>query len=432
MDTLTCKKTGTIVEAKPGKTGPKLPRGWKWLPNGDPISPEGLRAGYRHVAIQCRIVGMIDGDTRATNERAKELWRELRLAVRHSQDDVAVSGNALLTALYAAEPEKLCRPGEDGKVKLPKMPKINGYQVIRATTPGLDTRSAVSLAQRINRVYSGDRWEMLRGLRSLRSLRPDRQPVPIHNQGVTLSYVSETDAVPILSVPIRGQRWKLVLSVAQTGSRRKGRVGLAKRRVSSLISGDGWIGEMMLVVRAQPGTNRDSNFKGTDLIAQIAAWVPRETTPIKHLDGDLAVRSAPDALLVSVDSEGERIWTLNADNLRRWQAQHKRHLARWADDRKREQRPPPTFEARLEAACAKHRRRCRTAMHDYAAQTVAYAARRRCARIVLDLTDRSYADGSLPWFDFLEKMKQKAEQVGIVIEQRSPEPEAASGDVTSE
>jgi len=61
--TVTCAVTGVTVEAKRGKKRPKLPRGWKWLPSGDPISPAGLHDGYRHVAVQCVVVGILDPET---------------------------------------------------------------------------------------------------------------------------------------------------------------------------------------------------------------------------------------------------------------------------------------------------------------------------------------------------------------------------------
>ena len=429
---ITCSVTGELVEAKPGKSGPKLPRGWKWLPSGEPISAEGLRQHYRHVAIQLTVVGIVDLATgaRATNDCAKELWRSLRAEVRAAQDDVAIATNQAINELYGAEEKKLIRPGDNGKVKLPKMPKINVYQVVRDRAPNLSTRCAVSLQQRINSLYAKDRWELLRGKRALRSVKPERQPIPVHNQAVKLDYIAPEQHEPVVTLPIREGKWSLVLSVAQTGARRRGRVGLAKKRVAELIAGNGWIGEAMIYQRFQPGTNRDSTWRKSDLVVQIAAWVPREQTTDRQREGMLYARSVPDALLVCVDDNDERIWTLNGDNLRKKHMAHLRQLERLRDDRKREQRPHPTFEQRQKELVDKHRRYMRTKMHEYAAQLVSYAKRRRVAAIRLDLTDRSYAYGQVPWYDFSEKLKQKAEQAGIEVD--TVDSAAASGEVASE
>lgn len=415
---ITCSVTGESRETKPGKRAPKLPRGWKWLPNGEPISPEGLALRYQRVAIRMTVVGVVDPETgnRAANERSTELWRELRARFRASRDDVARAGNAILSELYASEQSHLVRPNQDGKIKLPNPPNPNVYQLVRQHAPYLDTRSAVSLQQRINQLYRADRWELLRGVRSLRSLKPERQPVPIHNQGVRLDYLAPSQQLPVVTLPLRGERWSLVLSVAQTGARRRGRAGLAKNRVARLIDREGWVGEAMLYERHQAGTNRDNSFKKTDLIVQIGAWVPRDQQSMRHLEGTLHCRSVPDALLVCVDEHDERIWKLNADQMLKWHMAHLRQLERWREDRKREQRPVPSFAHKQRDAVVRHKRRMQTQMHEYARQLINYAKRRRVAEIRLDLTDRSYALGKIPWHDFVLKLRQKADQCGIGVE----------------
>ena len=55
----------------------------------------------------------------------------------------------------------------------------------------------------------------------------------------------------------------------------------------------------------------------------------------------LRVHTSADSLLVAVNARDEQLWTYHADHLRRWSAEHRAQLQRWADDSKYEQRPVP-------------------------------------------------------------------------------------------
>src|SRR5690606_23426531 len=112
------------IEAKEGKAGVKLPRGWKRLPDGRVASPDALREQYRHVAVRLTVVGIAEGENRLTNEAAKEAWRALRSDLRESQSGVAEAVNRVLSALYAGEPSPILPPKDKktGKVKLPPVP----------------------------------------------------------------------------------------------------------------------------------------------------------------------------------------------------------------------------------------------------------------------------------------------------------------------
>jgi hypothetical protein len=70
----------------------------------------------------------------------------------------------------------------------------------------------------------------------------------------------------------------------------------------------------------------------------------------EHRRGVLTVRTSNHALMVAFNASCERIWTYKGDQLRRWQAEYRSQLQRWAEDNKAEYRPVLGAERRANAA----------------------------------------------------------------------------------
>jgi hypothetical protein len=154
----------------------------------------------------------------------------------------------------------------------------------------------------------------------------------------------------------------------------------------------------------------------------------------KGLTGVLRVRTDKDRLLVAVDDKGERIWSLNFDHVRRWIAEYRDRLERLRQDRKPEQRPHPSFEARQTDDTGKERRRMDSAVKEAAAQVCHFALRRKVSAIRYDDSEHGFAL-SFPWFALRQRIETKCEDLGLVFEANGPTTEEGpepDGNVGSE
>lgn len=148
------------------------------------------------------------------------------------------------------------------------------------------------------------------------------------------------------------------------------------------------------------------------VMCKMVAWFARQ--PASKGDGVLFARTDKDALLVALNVKDERVWVLNADQVRRWEAEHRRKLNRWSDDQKAENRPP-NFQSRREAAVTKYRRRIESACHEAAAQLVNFAARRRFGVIRYNDAVRDFV-ARFPWDRLRSLIREKADAKGILFE----------------
>jgi hypothetical protein len=146
-------------------------------------------------------------------------------------------------------------------------------------------------------------------------------------------------------------------------------------------------------------------------MCKMVAWLPREKQPERA--GRLFLTSAPETFLTAVDAKQDRLWVIHADQLRRWIAEHARQLQKWSDDSKMEaRRGRRSFASRREAACKKYDRRMDTAVQQFAAQVVGYAARSRFAEIQwVEPAERHLP--AFRWAALLDRMATKCAEIGI-------------------
>src|SRR5215831_14184757 len=161
-----------------------------------------------------------------------------------------------------------------------------------------------------------------------------RYPTPfsIHNQSWSVKIGD--DARIALSVRIRDRRIEVRLEGGPQFRRQR-------HAVKQMVKGEAIRGECAIYKR------------GTATMAKLVAWLPRPPAgPEKS--GTLIVRTQKDSLLIAVNAKDERIWTWNADHVRRWASEHARQLHRWSEDQKAENRPVPDFAARRAASTKKY------------------------------------------------------------------------------
>ncbi len=131
-------------------------------------------------------------------------------------------------------------------------------------------------------------------------------------------------------------------------------------------------------------------------------------------EGVLFARTDKESLLIVLNAKDEKLWVLNGDQVRRWEAEHRRKLHRWSNDQKQEN-TPPKFQARREADSTKYRRRIDSACHEAAAQLVNYAARKHFGVIRYNDTVRDYV-GQFRWDRLRGLIREKADAKGIAFE----------------
>ena len=153
---------------------------------------------------------------------------------------------------------------------------------------------------------------------------------------------------------------------------------------------------------------------GKSVMCKMVAWLPRAAAIPSH-EGTLIVRTDAEALIVALNLKDERLWTYHGDQARRWSAEHRRFVARLADDTKAEHRPVAPFAARREAAAHKYRDRMASLTHQVSAMVAGYAKRRKFAGVRYDDAMRDFCP-QFPWFALRAKIAEKCDAAGIEFE----------------
>jgi len=276
------------------------------------------------------------------------------------------------------------------------MPRVYLYPELRVEFPGLPSQTVASLEQACVRKYRSLRYQIVWTSQAALPNYRYPTPFPIPSQGWQAMIIEDR---PVVSVRIGDRRLGLRLK----GGHQFRRQVAAFRQIAS---GAAVPGEAAIYQR------------GTALMVKLVAWLPRATVTDKR-EGTLIVRTAPDALLIAVNSKDERIWTYHGDHLRRWAAEHRKQLQNWADDQKYESRPVPAFAERRHAAAVKFSDRMGSALHEIAAQLVGYAVRRKFSSVELDDNARSYIE-AFPYFRLRVLIAEKLDAAGIEFFSKGP------------
>ena len=350
----------------------RLPGGWKR--HGEEIFCKTCwRKRYVLRAICIPVVSPVEGS-----------WTELRAALKEMWSATTSASNWIATQCLVRD---VVRP-PGGDARMPALVRPYLYPELRQHFPGLPPQSVVSLERVVSARYRAQRYEIVwTGRRSLPSYRYP-QPFPVHNQSWAPTIRAEN---PIVTVRIGDRKWALRL---KGGPRYRRQLAA----YSSMVSGEAVYGEMALYEA------------GDHLMCKMVAWLPRQAP--RDLSGTLYVHTSPDSLLIALNDKGEHVWRYHADQSRRWTAEHRRQLQRWADDTKAEQRFIPGFQARRTQATEKYHRRMQTLCQQVAASTVGYAVRRKFKVIEYDDGERSYCP-EFPWATLRDRLAELADGHGL-------------------
>lgn len=364
----------TCTDCKASKNVDRLPRGWH---RKDPDIYCDKCWGRKYIlrAIVMEVVSPIDTDWKSLNDALGVMFKQTTAA-----------SNWMLVELAKKDVTR-----DPEAKKMPPMAHVYLYPDARKQFPALPSRSISSLEQAVQRKYRSKRYEIIWTCASTLPTFRYPQPFPIPGQGWSPILINDT---PQVSMVIGDHRWTLRL---KSGARYRRK--LAAFRM--MTSGQAIRGEMAIY-------RRDKN-----LLCKMVAWLPR-TEPLPA-EGTLTVRTGAESLLIAVNAKDERLWTYNADHVKRWAAEHRRRLQRWSEDHEAEQRPVPNFAKRRVDAALKFHDRINKAAEQIASYLTLYARRRKFAIVRYDDFERGYCPDFV-WHRLKSQIELKLDEFGIKFE----------------
>lgn len=361
-----CNKQGK----KPSK---RAPMGWHRL-KGELYCPQCWGKRYILRAISIPVASPLDCT-----------WEQLRAGLAIMWAQTTNLSNWMMTELYARDVRRT------DEVKMPPMTPVYLYPAARARFPSLPSQTVASLEHSVQAKYRAKRYEVV--WTSGASLPTHRYPTPFPIPAQGWSAYMDGEAA-IVSVRIGDARLRLRLK----------RGPQFRRQMSGF--------QQIVKEEAVPGEMALYDHGG--VMVKMAAWLPRAEAKERH--GTLAVRTAKDCLLIALNAKDETLWRYNGDHLKRWGAEHRDQLQRWAEDSKFENRPVPSFATRREHAARKYRDRLDSATHEIAAQLAGYADRRHFAAVKYDDSEKAYLGEKFPWFRLKSLIQEKLDARGITLE----------------
>lgn len=393
-------------------TGDRVPRGWKRI--GEVVLCSSCW-GDRYVlrAVTFPVASSLDCTWAELWRRLSEVWRS-----------TTAMSNWAMTRIRAVDP---ANPADSEQEKIPRFIPPYIYPEARALWPEHPTQSVISVLQTAQRRYMASRFDV--AWRFAAALPTFRYPVPypVHNRGwaATFDAFGGEDGAkecPVVSLRLGGERIRLRLRGGSEFRRQ-----LAAFR--EIASGDAVQGELAIYPETQRGSNtrRTVATAGANgggqrtrhrIMVKLVAWLPRKARG--HRQGTLHVRTDETAFVVAVLADPERVWTMHADLVARWQAEHSSRLQHLADDQKLERRRPRKSRERFQVArrllVAKHRDRMDSWIQQSARQIAGFAARQRVAEVRLDLSTMGRFQ-SFPWYRWVERLRTvlDEERIGLVV-----------------
>lgn len=401
---IACVACGVTKEAKQGKDGPKLPKTWKRT--GQTYCQSCWKKHYVLRCISIPVKGPTCGAT----------WTELREALNRGWHLAQAACNVAMSTLYARDVVR-----DEAATKMPKHPNTYVYPDVRRAVPSLPSGTASAIAQEQTLKYTAKRYDVVwTGAASLPSARFP-QPYPIRKQEWKATYETAGkdggDMVPCVHVPLPGGRFVLQLKGGREfhrqlrafaqfvdGTAERGSLSICRQRIGSAGGR-----------KSLPGRDGGGQRIQTRVMVKMVGWFPRQA-PLDRKD-TLFIRTTATSMLLALDTKQNKIREWHGQHVKRWMAEHRKHLQQFSDDRKAEQRPKASFQSRLEAQCHKHHNRIESAIKELAAQVAGVAKRMKFAVVQFDGSDTSYfGDGRFEWAAFRARLKTKLDEIGVTLE----------------
>lgn len=272
-----------------------------------------------------------------------------------------------------------------------KPPKIYSYPAIKDLTPPRQAYLASCVARAAEAQYRADRWNLVRGKKSVRNFRS--QPVPLlHNKSTNVFRLKDCDQFLTASIRLNGTDFLVRLA---GGSNYRRQISILKKVIPTDDYGDSkiWI---------------DRKSKA---IVGIACNVPNDIP--RDRSGTLSVVSSR-AHLVVMTQEGTNVpYVINADQCKSWSADKMIRYQRLRQDRKANV-DRRRIRQEMNRIAQKNDRRMRNLIHEVSSAVIKKANQINAESIVIDFTVRSYVK-PFPWFNLIGMIKYKAEQAGIKV-----------------
>lgn len=394
-----CSMTGQIINAKLGARGPVKPQGWKKLPDGRWLGSDFLQ-NYRLQAVKFVLAGPFGETT----------WDDLRQALKATFKLTTEAATWAQRTLELAEP---VRQPQHTKFWPPPSVYLYGLAKQQEVAQALPSQSRQAIFRVVTKRWHACRFQSL----WLRSTRPPfyqyPYPLPVPSQGWSVAYGPNRQM--LFSCRIGDRRCTLRLRGGPQFQREKmffdhliqKTAFPAEAVISEETSFRG--GQNRLTEKA-PGGGQSVPKTVT---VRLVGYFPIHRRDVRDRSGSLLVRTARESFLVATvaGDESRPPWVLNGDHVRRKIVDHRRKLTRLAEDQKAERRRPkrarlPLNEYRA-LLCDRQRKSVQKWLEESAAWLAAYAARCRVAEVVLDATDRRWAEGEFPWYAWTAQLKRK-------------------------
>lgn len=381
----------------------RLPPGWKR--HKDQVwCADCWNAAYVQRPVTIPIAGPVDGE-----------WPELRATLKNCWAAATAIANWAVTEMARND-----TPRTMGQERLSTATKLYLYPGARLVSPECDPQSVTAVLHAVESRYRKSRLAVMWFRNQALPLYRYPVPYPVHNQ--SWSTATDDQGRPCISVRLGGRRWLLRLQAGHEFRRQ-----LASWRL--IHEGEVLHGELSLLCRESSANRHGNGLEMREpgggprqpmvVLAKMMAWLPRKAAG--PAQGVLYVRtSSPEFLVYHVGERGEPKY-LHAEHVRRWEAQHRRHLRGIADDTKHEKRVPKQMKidmlARQDAWVRKYRDRIDTFIHQTTAMLAGFARRQGVATVDLDVTNKAFCE-RFPWYKFKETLKYKLEEIGISLEIR--------------
>jgi len=374
-----CAGCGKTTQAK------RLPPGWHRLPSGDVMCATCWKDRYVLRAVTIPVAGPTDCEWSELRDWLKAAWRA---TVRLS--------NWAITQLAKAD---VVRTPE--MEKLPKAPAVYLYPEARKLCPELEPSTVCAVLHAVEGRWRKRRYNVIwLGNESVPNFRYDRAVLPIRAKDWRA--LRDEQGRPVVRIRLAGRQVHLRLRGGHDYRRQ-----LAA--FEKLLAGEALRAEVALYEqKGSSGDHRPGIGKVGRLLCKMCLWLPRDGQP-DGSRGLLFVMPGEDCLLQAVNAKQNKLWTINADHVARWQREHQRRLRRLSEDAKMEVRGK--LRSRFKSLAEKYRRRMDTAAHQLSAQVVGYAKRNGFAGIVwLDTEPRR---NGFPWHTFVTQLQHKAHGQGL-------------------
>lgn len=268
-------------------------------------------------------------------------------------------------------------------------------------------QSASCILHRIQKIYTGNRFEVLKTRRRRLDFFTYPYPYPVHNQSWKTYFTDSGE--PMLSVTLPGGRQELRL---RTGEK-------FRRQLAFFRSLHGGAGKKMELSIYR--TRRDKTM------VKLVGRFPLD--PGKDLVNSMVVKTYEDALF-AVDQEGYQRTFFNYDHFKRRVECYERRRARVAEDMhyesRKDNRSLTYFRRLLAKMSVLHNDWLDTATHTVTKNLVSLALWRKVATVIYDDSIKKFIP-RFPWAKMKGRLAYKMEHAGIQL-LGSPDATAEEGE----